>query len=252
MTEHNDTICAISTPPGVGGIAVIRVSGPEAIATVDSVWKGKRLVGAPSHTAHLGTIIDTDGTPLDQAVATIFIGPRSYTGDDTVELSVHGSKYIQQRLLSLLITRGCRLAEPGEYTRRAYSSGNIDLTQAEAIADLIASDSRASHRIAMNQMRGAFSRSLKELREQLLDLSALLELELDFSEEDVTFASRRSTAEPQSKTASPLRLSAQPMPENPRCSTPLSATTAPLSATSTAPRATSLKTPFNSAITLSV
>jgi tRNA modification GTPase len=191
MTEHNDTICAISTPPGVGGIAVIRVSGPEAIATVDSVWKGKRLVGAPSHTAHLGTIIDTDGTPLDQAVATIFIGPRSYTGDDTVELSVHGSKYIQQRLLSLLITRGCRLAEPGEYTRRAYSSGNIDLTQAEAIADLIASDSRASHRIAMNQMRGAFSRSLKELREQLLDLSALLELELDFSEEDVTFASRQ-------------------------------------------------------------
>lgn len=187
----DDTICAISTPPGAGGIAVARISGPEAITITDRVWRGKSLSQCTSHTAHLGTIIDADGQDLDQAVATIFRAPRSYTGQDTVEISVHGSKYIQQQLLKTLTATGCRLAGPGEFTRRAFATGRIDLAQAEAVADLIASTSRAAHRIAINQMRGAFSDRLQHLHSQLIDLTSLLELELDFSEEDVEFASRQ-------------------------------------------------------------
>lgn len=186
-----DTICAISTPPGAGGIAVIRISGPEAVAKADSLWRGTALASAVSHTAHLGTIIDpVSADVLDQCVATVFRAPRSFTGDDVVEISVHGSTYIQHELLRLLIEAGCRMAEPGEFTRRAFASGRLDLAQAEAVADVIASTSRAAHRMAVSQMRGHFSQALTHLRQQLLELASLLELELDFSEEEVEFASR--------------------------------------------------------------
>ena len=190
MIESKDTICAISTPPGVGGIAVIRISGPQAINVADRCWKGISLKEAISHTAHLGTVIDTDSSDLDQAVATVFRAPRSFTGEDTVELAVHGSRYVQRRLLEILCASGARIAEPGEFTRRAFTNGRMDLAQAEAVADVIASTSRSAHRIAVSQMRGGFSRRLASLRENLLELASLLELELDFSEEDVEFASR--------------------------------------------------------------
>ncbi len=188
---NNDTICAVSTPPGIGGIAVIRISGNEAIAIADKVWQGKPLNKATSHTAHLGTIVDEHGEAIDQAVATLFRSPRSFTGEDVVELAVHGSKWIQRELINLLVRKGCRIATAGEFTRRAFASGRIDLAEAEAVADVIASSSRAANRIAMSQMRGDFSRRLDSLRNQLLELSSLLELELDFSEEDVEFASRK-------------------------------------------------------------
>ena len=190
MNAAADTICAVATAPGSAGIAVVRVSGPRALAVCDSLWRGKRLADVPSHTAHLGTVRDTDATVLDQAVATVFRGPHSYTGEDVVELSVHGSPYVQHRLIELLCKAGARLAEPGEFTRRAFTAGNIDLSQAEAIADLIAARSRAAHHVAVTQLRGGITRRLLQLREQLVDLSALLELELDFSEEDVEFADR--------------------------------------------------------------
>ncbi len=187
-----DTICAISTPGGTGGIAVIRVSGPEAVSIVDSLWKGAPLSSAKSHTAHLGEIIDKERSdePLDQCVATVFRRPNSYTGEDIVEISVHGSRWIQRETIALLIRSGCRMAQPGEYTRRAVMNGRMDLSQAEGVADVIASSSRAAHRIAMSQMKGSISKKLSTLREQLIQLSALLELELDFSEEDVEFADR--------------------------------------------------------------
>lgn len=186
-----DTICAVSTPPGRGGIAVIRISGPSAIANVDKLWHGKPLYNATSHTAHLGTVINTtSGEPLDQAVATIFKAPRSYTGEDTVELSVHGSPYIQAQLLKHLCTAGCRLAQPGEFTRRAFSNGRLDLPRAEAVADIIAATSAAAHRLAMAQLNGQFSKRIESLHNSLIQLASLLELELDFSEEDVTFADR--------------------------------------------------------------
>lgn len=188
---NDDTICAVSTPAGIGGIAVIRLSGPRALEIADRLWLGKPLSDAASHTAHLGRIIDpTDSSELDQAVATVFRGPHSYTGDDTVEFSVHGSRWIQSQLLQLLCDAGARLAEAGEYTRRAFTAGHLDLTQAEAVADIIAGDSRAAHRIAVNHMRGGISSRLSELRDRLLEIASLLELELDFSEEDVEFASR--------------------------------------------------------------
>lgn len=186
-----DTICAISTPPGIGGIAVARVSGPKSIEITQSLWKGTDLTQVKSHTAHLGNILDSDGSVLDQALVTVFRTPNSFTGDDVVEISVHGSKYIQRQLINALISSGARLAEPGEFTRRAFISGKLDLAQAEAVADMIASSSKAAHRIAINQMRGGFSKRLSSLREQLLELASLLELELDFSEEDVEFASRK-------------------------------------------------------------
>lgn len=193
----DDTICAVSTAPGVGGIAVVRVSGPEAIGIVDRIWKGRALEDCVSHTAHLGTVFDPDGAgePLDQAVATLFRGPASFTGEDVVELAVHGSTFIQQELLNLLIRQGARMAEPGEFTRRAFANGRLDLAQAEAVADVIASTSAAAHRLAMSQMRGAFSGKLATLRNQLIEVASLLELELDFSEEDVEFADRKHMAE---------------------------------------------------------
>ena len=191
MIMTDDTICAISTPAGVGGIAVARVSGKDAISLVDKVWKGKSLSKADTHTAHLGTIVDENGEAIDQAVATVFHNPRSFTGEDVVEIAVHGSRWVQRELINLLVRTGCRIADAGEFTRRAFANGRLDLAEAEAVADVIASSSRAAHRIAMSQMRGDFSRRLTDLHDRLLELASLLELELDFSEEDVEFASRQ-------------------------------------------------------------
>ena len=185
-----DTICAVSTPHGMGGIAVIRVSGDEALDIVQQRWQGMSLCEMASHTAHLGHIIDSQGELLDEAVLTLFRAPNSFTGEDVVEISCHGSMWIQQQIVDTLIDAGCRAATGGEFTQRAFANGKLDLSQAEAIADIIASQSRASHHVAMNQMRGAFSRQLSTLRSQLLQFVSLIELELDFSEEDVTFADR--------------------------------------------------------------
>ncbi len=192
---NNDTICALATANGMGAIAVIRVSGPEAISKVAQIYqskfnKSKSLIDADSHTIHLGYVMDDD-TIIDEALFSIFKNPHSYTGEDVVEISTHGSIYIQQKVLELLNKIGIRNANPGEYTFRAFWNGKMDLTQAEAVADLISSDSKASHEIAIKQMRGGFSNQIKDLREQMINFAALMELELDFSEEDVEFADRK-------------------------------------------------------------
>ncbi|WP_291046529.1 tRNA uridine-5-carboxymethylaminomethyl(34) synthesis GTPase MnmE [Empedobacter sp. UBA1574] len=191
---NNDTICALATANGMGAIAVIRISGPEAISKVAQIYQSKfnttkSLNDAESHTIHLGYVMDGD-TIVDEALFSIFKNPHSYTGEDVVEISTHGSIYIQQKVLELLNKIGIRNADPGEYTFRAFWNGKMDLTQAEAVADLIASDSKASHEIAIKQMRGGFSNQIKDLREQMINFAALMELELDFSEEDVEFADR--------------------------------------------------------------
>ena len=186
----DSTICAISTAAGTGGIAVIRVSGKDAIDITSKVWQGKPIGQMPSHTAHLGRIVGPDGYVVDEVVLTLFRSPRSFTGDDTIEISCHGSVWIQQQIINLLISAGCRMATGGEFTQRAFLNGRLDLSQAEAIADLIASSSQAAHRIAFSQMRGQFSHRLAQLREQLLEFVSLMELELDFSEEEVEFADR--------------------------------------------------------------
>lgn len=185
-----DTIVAVATPPGTGGLAVVRLSGPEALAIADSVWRGKALSEVTSHTAHLGVILSEDGSPIDNAVATVFRGPHSFTGEDSVEFSLHGSRWIQRATVSRLTAAGARAATAGEFTRRAFLNKRLDLAQAEAVADLIAAESKASHRLAMTQMSGSFSRKLESLRERLVELASLLELELDFSEEEVEFADR--------------------------------------------------------------
>ena len=186
----SDTICAVSTPPGRGGIAVIRVSGPEALDIVQKRWQGIPLADMDSHTVHLGHLLDSEGDILDQAVLTVYRAPRSFTGEDVVELACHGSTWIQQQVVQTLIDAGCRHAAAGEFTRRAFANGRMDLSQAEAVADVIEAQSRAAHHVAMSQMRGRYSDELKALREKLLHFTALIELELDFSEEDVTFADR--------------------------------------------------------------
>lgn len=186
----SDTICAVSTPPGRGGIAVIRVSGPHALEIVQLRWKGKSLADMTSHTVHLGQLTDATGNILDQAVLTVYRAPNSFTGEDVVELACHGSTWIQQQVIQTLIDAGCRHASAGEFTRRAFANGRMDLSQAEAVADVIEAQSRAAHHVAMNQMRGRYSDELKSLRDKLLHFVALMELELDFSEEDVTFADR--------------------------------------------------------------
>ncbi|MBC6990052.1 tRNA uridine-5-carboxymethylaminomethyl(34) synthesis GTPase MnmE [Hymenobacter sp. BT491] len=185
----SDTIVALSTPSGAGAIAVIRLSGPDAIPIADAVFAGRRLRDQATHTLHFGTIRDGDQI-LDEVVVSLFRGPNSYTREDVVEISCHGSRYIVQQLLALLVRRGARLAEAGEFTKRAFLHGAFDLTQAEAVADLIASDSALSHRVAMQQMRGGFAQELRDLRARLVQFAALLELELDFGEEDVEFADR--------------------------------------------------------------
>ncbi|WP_375324257.1 tRNA uridine-5-carboxymethylaminomethyl(34) synthesis GTPase MnmE [Flagellimonas sp. GZD32] len=190
--SHTDNIVALATPSGTGAIAVIRVSGPEAITIADSVFKsikGKSLTEQKSHTIHLGNIVD-DSKILDEALVSIFKGPHSYTGENVAEISCHGSPFIQQQIIQLLLRSGCRNASAGEFTLRAFLNGKMDLSQAEAVADLIASDSEAAHDIAMQQMRGGFSNEIQKLREELLNFASLIELELDFSEEDVEFADR--------------------------------------------------------------
>ncbi len=193
--NSDDTICAISTAPGTGGIAVARVSGHNAITIVSKIWKGKNLNDVASHSAHLGIVYDSNGEILDEAVATVFRNPNSFTGEDVVELSIHGSRWIQSQLIQSLITAGCRMALPGEFPRRAFAAGRLDLAQAEAVADVISSSSKAAHRMAMSQMRGAFSKKIDAMRDELVQLASLLELELDFSEEDVEFASRNRLLE---------------------------------------------------------
>lgn len=185
-----DTIVALATSPGAqGAIAVIRVSGPDAITLVNSVFKGKDLTRQKSHTIHFGTIRDGEEI-IDEVLVSLFVAPHSYTKENSVEISTHNSKFIIERILSLLIRQGARSARPGEFTLRAFLNGGMDLSQAEAVADLIASNSAASHQVAMQQMRGGFSNQLKKLREDLVHFASLIELELDFSEEDVEFANR--------------------------------------------------------------
>lgn len=187
-----DSIVALATPSGAGAIAIVRISGENAITIGNSVFrsiKGKDLTQQKTHTLHLGHIMDNTKT-LDEVLVSIFKGPNSYTGENTIEISCHGSTYIQQQIIQLLLRKGCRMANPGEFTLRAFLNGKLDLSQAEAVADLISSDNEASHQIAMQQMRGGFSNEIAKLREELLNFASLIELELDFAEEDVEFADR--------------------------------------------------------------
>ncbi len=191
---NSETIAALSTPPGVSAIGVIRLSGNRAAEICEKIFQGKKLSAQLSHTLHHGWISDGD-KKIDEVVVGIFRAPHSYTGEDVVEISCHGSPYILQRITNLLVEKGARLAKPGEFTLRAFLNGKLDLSQAEAVADLISSNSEASLRAAMQQMRGGFSKEIKELRQQLVDFAALVELELDFSEEDVEFANRKQLKE---------------------------------------------------------
>ena len=189
---HLDTIVALASPAGAGAIAVIRVSGPEAIAICAPLFRsihGKDLAKQKTHTIHLGHIMDGERI-IDEVLVSLFKGTNSYTGEPTVEISCHGSSYIQQEIIQLLLRSGCRAAQAGEFTLRSFINGKMDLSQAEAVADLIASDNAASHQIAMQQMRGGFSSEIAKLREELLNFASLIELELDFAEEDVEFADR--------------------------------------------------------------
>lgn len=201
---NQDTICAVSTAPGAGGIAVIRVSGPKAIVICNTIFvprtAGKDLLSQKAYTLRYGSIwrgVETHGRAslqtalIDEVLVALFRAPHSFTGEDTVEITCHGSVYIQQQIMQLLIENGCRSALPGEYTQRAFMNGKMDLSQAEAVADLIASTSEGQHRLALNQMRGGFSHELRNLREQLLHITSLMELELDFSDhEELEFADR--------------------------------------------------------------
>ncbi len=189
---NTDNIIALATASGVGAIAVIRISGKDAINICQSLFKsinGKQLSKQKTHTIHLGHIIK-DGKELDEVLVSIFKDPQSYTGENVVEISCHGSRFIQQEITQLFLRNGCRVANPGEFTLRAFLNGKLDLSQAEAVADLISSDNEASHQVAMQQMRGGFSNEIKALREELLNFASLIELELDFAEEDVEFANR--------------------------------------------------------------
>lgn len=189
MLTLSDTIVAIATPPGEGAIGIIRLSGAQAITIANAIFRGKDLTQQPSHTIHFGRI-HSNGTVIDEVVISIYKGPRSYTGEDIIEISCHGSNYILQQVLELCIRQGARMAKPGEFTLRAFLSGKLDLAQAEAVADLIASQNSSAHKAAMHNLKGGFSADLADMRDQLIQFSALIELELDFSEEDVEFADR--------------------------------------------------------------
>ncbi len=190
LGDWQDTIVALATPPGVGAIGVIRISGDKAIAIINVLFSSKDLTNKPTHSLHVGLIKEGDKL-IDEVVVSLFRGPKSYTGEDVVEISCHGSAYVQQQVLQACIHHGARLAKPGEYTQRAFLNGKLDLTQAEAVADLIASNTAASQKAALHNIRGGFSEVLKILREELISFSALIELELDFSQEDVEFADRK-------------------------------------------------------------
>ena len=187
------TICAPATIPGTGAISIIRVSGKESLAIADKVidTKGVPIAETEGYRLRYGTVFEADGSVLDNVIVSVFRAPHSYTGENSVEISCHASRFIVNKILELLVNAGARIAAPGEFTRRAFVNGKMDLAQAEAVADVIASQSAASHRVAMNQLKGGFSSELKVLREKLLTMTSLLELELDFSEEDVEFASRK-------------------------------------------------------------
>lgn len=188
--DLNDTICALSTPPGTGAISLVRMSGVKSMEILNAVFESKTHKQAfESHRMYMGFIKD-ENELIDEVLISFFQKPHSFTGEDMVEISCHGSTYIQKSVLELLIRKGCRLAEPGEFSMRSFLNGKMDLSQAEAIGDLIASQSKAAHRLALHHLRGGFSNKIKELREQLLHFAALLELELDFAEEDVEFANR--------------------------------------------------------------
>jgi tRNA modification GTPase len=189
IANWDDTIVALATPPGVGAIGVIRVSGKDAFGIANELFTSKDLMNQKSHSIHVGMLSD-EGLNIDEVVVSLFKGPKSYTGEDVVEIGCHGSPYVQQQIIEACIRRGSRIAKPGEFTQRAFLNGKLDLTQAEAVADLIASNTAASQKTALHNIRGGFSVVLKELREQLIGFSALIELELDFSEEDVEFADR--------------------------------------------------------------
>lgn len=191
FSSWNDTIVALATAPGVGAIAVIRLSGMNAINIMSKVFSNKKIITAASHTAHFGKILSTDKVVLDEVVVTIFKAPTSYTGEEIVEISCHGSTYIQETIIDLMVQQGARMAKPGEFTQRAFLNGKLDLTQAEAVADLIASNTEAARKTAMHNLKGGFSDDLQLMREKLIKFSALIELELDFSQEDVAFANRK-------------------------------------------------------------
>lgn len=204
-TTYSDTICAIATGTG-GALGIVRVSGPQSISIADRIFHGKTpLSAARSHTIHYGNIVEKDGGVIDDAMVAVFIAPHSYTGEDSIEISLHNSPYILQRVVQRLVDEGARLAEPGEYTKRAFLNHRMDLVQAEAVADLISAQSRAAHDIALQQMRGGVSDQLATLRQQLLRLATLLELELDFSEEDVEFADRQTLLSLSTQTAGEIR-----------------------------------------------
>ncbi len=188
FTSDNATICALSTPPGIGAIGVVRVSGNDAISVCDRLFSG-RLTEAQGHTVKYGRF-ERNGHLIDDVLMTVFRAPRSFTGEDVVEIACHGSTYIRQSILEGLIAEGCRMARQGEFTFRAFMNGKMDLSQAEAVADLIAAETEGAHRLAMHQMRGGFSKEIGTLRQQLIDFASLIELELDFAEEDVEFADR--------------------------------------------------------------
>jgi len=188
------TICALATAPGIGAIAVIRLSGQDAITICNKVFFGKDLTQVESHTAHFGTIRDNDKI-VDEVLVTVFKGKKSFTGENAVEISTHGSPYIQQQVIQLLLKNGAEQAGPGEFTLRAFLNGKMDLSQAEAVADVIAANSETSHEMAMSQMRGGFSTEIQKLREELIHFASLIELELDFGEEDVEFADRKDLKE---------------------------------------------------------
>ncbi|HYK55415.1 MAG TPA: tRNA uridine-5-carboxymethylaminomethyl(34) synthesis GTPase MnmE, partial [Flavisolibacter sp.] len=189
LSGWNDTIVALATPPGVGALGVIRLSGENAIGIVNELFPSKNLLQQPSHSLHVGYLKNVEKV-LDEVVISIYKAPRSYTGENIVEVSCHGSPFIHQQVVAACIQHGARLAKPGEFTQRAFLNGKLDLAQAEAVADLIASNTQASHKTALNNIRGGFSQALKDLREQLIQFSALIELELDFSQEDVEFVDR--------------------------------------------------------------
>jgi len=186
----SDTIIALSTPPGSGAIGVIRLSGPDTIKVVDEVFYGRNLSKVEGNTVHFGKIKDENDKMIDECLATVFKAPRSYTKEDVIEISCHGSSYIIEQIIQLFLRKGVRMAERGEFTLRAFMNGQLDLSQAEAVADLIASNNEGSHELAMKQMRGGFSDEIADLRQELIDFAALIELELDFGEEDVEFADR--------------------------------------------------------------
>jgi tRNA modification GTPase len=189
LAGWDDTIVALATPQGIGAIGVVRVSGREAINLVNNLFPAKDLTAKKSHTIHVG-LLEQNGTPIDQVVVSLFKAPASYTGEDTIEISSHGSPYILEKVIKAVTSEGARLAKPGEFTQRAFLNGKLDLTQAEAVADIILSNTEASSKHALQNIRGGFSSILKHLRDRLLSFSALIELELDFSQEDVEFADR--------------------------------------------------------------